>query len=273
MLTWRELRGLIITLTSGEAHHASDKSIKAVLSAILSRDSDAVCVASQGLLEQTVMVDRVPMSRLRAMEDKRWWYALAAEENIPIPPILRECDNGRVVSHAPLDPDTMYILKPHNGMGGRGVELRKGNDLPPCTKDYVVQKRLVDCNVNVVRHFRVVTLFDGTVFAIYDLRSRRRTAVVSNGGTQQLCERNQCSDMNPASITALNRLVTKLSEVHGRRMSDIVSVGWDVMLDCDTLNSRVDAYVLEGNIFHSALFEGSLVTAYKRHVDRYVARR
>ena len=43
------------------------------------------------------------------------------------------------------------------------------------------------------------------------------------------------------------------------------------MLDCDTLSGRINAYVLEGNVLHSALFPGDgLAAEYRRHVDRYL---
>ena len=270
MLTWRELRGLILIIVSFRAHTAPPRKIKAVIRALSSRDPDAMTNASEGLLEQTVMIGRVPLNQLFAMGDKRWWYNLSMLENIPNPPILRECVSGRVKEYATISPSTFYIVKVHNEFGGKGVDMRKGNDLPPCTKDYVVQRRLVDCNVDVTRHFRVTTLFDGTIFAVHDMRARKLTDIISNGGTQKLCNR-QCANMSVVSTNALHTLVNKLAEVHGRQMSNILSCGWDVMLDCDTLSGRMNAYVLEGNVLHSALFPGDgLAAEYRRHVDRYL---
>lgn len=274
MLTWRELRGLIIVLASGQVTKADPAHVWSTFASIFSSDTEAVANASESLLEQMVMVGVVPLRRLEAMFDKRWWYALAAEETIPIPPILRECTRGRIVSHGAVDPATLYIVKPHDGLRGIGIELRRGDDLPRCgTKEYVVQKRLVDCNVSVVRHFRVVTMFDGTLFAVFDMRARSAGRVISNGGSVYTCTRAVCQDLSPRSQDAITSLVEKLRGVHGRRMSDIVSVGWDVMLDCNASSGRVNAYVLEGNIMHSATFPGDgLTAAYRAKVDEYARR-
>ena len=273
MLTWREFRGIVIAACTADFNHRSDIMIKDTFWALFSRNSEAIADATHCCLEQYVMVGIVPLKRLMAMKDKRWWYTLAKYEDIPIPPIICECRKKKMIMYTKVNPNAQYIIKPHDAQRGVGIKLRRGDNLPTCTKDFIVQKQLVDCNVSTTRHFRVVTLFDGSLFAIFSIQVRDKSSIVSNiaNSHKYLCVRTMCNHLTLQSQRLLTSLVLHLQDVHRRKMPDILSVGWDVMMDCDSLSNAVNIYVLEGNIFHSATYPGNGMTAkYKHHVDRYL---
>jgi hypothetical protein len=123
----------------------------------------------------------------------------------------------------------------------------------------------------------VVTLWNGRIFIIYDLRaptSSQHISNVSGGGVPVECDvMFSCPDISEDARTVLQELTALLANVHHRRLPKIISIGWDVMLDC-TADGRASAYVLEGNIFHGAVFRAgstqNRAAEYKRIAREYV---
>lgn len=277
MITWREFCALVTSIVTAEKGDINRKIVMNTLRAIFSRDPDAMIWATEGFLEQFIMLNYVPFGLVRRMWYKQFWYDLAAEERIPLPPTVRVCRGGVVRDLAPIDPDVQYIYKPDKGMGGKTIRLLRGRDLPGCgSEDYVVQRQLVDCNLPVVRHFRLVTLWDGAIFAVYDMRARQPTQHVSNrssgGGVSNCGPGFDCPDLSEMGRRAASRLANQMAEVHSRRLPNVFSIGWDIMLDCE--DSETHAYMLEGNIFHGAVFDDtrdSKAAEYREHARRFEA--
>ena len=227
--------------------------------ATLSPHPCSTTLASQGYFVQFVQVGRVPNARLKEVCSKSFWETLAVQERLPMPSTVVTCMNGRKTYNAQLQSSSMYIYKPDNAWGGRGIKLVSGtqvHELPCNQDDYSIQQRLRDCSTGgKARSFRVITMFDGSVFRMYSVQAKSTSRVTSNFGTAHVCHHQVCDRVPTQGMHALQRLAQRLAQVHGHRLGDLFCIGWDCMLDCN--DEAMEAYVLEGNIFCSALLDGS----------------
>ena len=223
-----------------------------VCAALMSSDPNATTLASQGFLTQFVQVDRVPSERLNELGSKSFWIALCQREHLPMPETLLTCTNGTKVLHGVLNDDESYIFKPDASWGGRGVRIITGAEARqlPCSEDYSIQQRLSDCTTGgKARSFRVITLYNGSMFKMYSVQAQT-TRLTSNFGVAKACAATACN-IPVQGMEALQRLAVRLAHVHRQRLGDLFCVGWDCMIDCS--DEGITVYVLEGNIFCSAL--------------------
>ena len=154
-------------------------------------------------------------------------------------------------------------------MLGTNVEKIKGNKILKTLENQdnrIVQELLKDCYATgEARHFRFITLYDGTKFNIAELNSNKK--VMSNhgqGGITINCKNFNCDSLNNKQQKELNKMMEQLSKIHKDKFSVVFSIGWDIMLNCER-GDKIKAYCLEGNLIHSTWF-------YPENVDEKLRR-
>lgn len=169
-----------------------------------------------------------------------------------------------------------YVAKPDRG--GLGIGVRRVSGAHACellqsTSNLLIQESITDCS-GYARHFRYVTLCDGTQFALYELRNR--DAVASNhnnkGSSVTRCVDMLCPGISASDQNALNTLLKQLLVLHMAEFRTIFSIGWDIMLKC----KNGVAYALEGNVSHTTwywpeLVEDELLMSYRRKLVEHLS--
>lgn len=181
--------------------------------------------------------------------DKLDWEKEFNTRNIKTPKVYAYSEQGRVIMLDPLPPSDKFIVKPRKGMLGIGVKVLSAQQalmLLERQDDLIIQERIADCS-GLVRHYRVVTQSDGSVFTTIEMSND--TGAVSNygaGGKVVLCENGDCID-NVLVKKELTDITQSLAQMHiNSEYSKAFTIGWDVMIDCR--DGIPKAYCLEGNV-------------------------
>ena len=199
------------------------------------------------------------------LSDKVAMHAFLVSRDVPVPALYGYSTGPSYRSLLPLEEGVRYICKPRGGCLGAGVRVVTAADAVP--PDHLVQQRLRDCSSSGARHYRVVTMHDGRVFATYRLTQRDSQLAASNPGAGG---RVEVVDGVPELLAPV---VERLQRLHRASFAPVLSLGWDVMADCDDVEESVR--VLEFNFGHSAHFAGEteeLAAAYKAEARRWHAR-
>lgn len=219
----------------------------------------------------------------KMMNNKLYWNDTFSAEKIPHPTLIATKSNGKTSIKQYIQPDKNYIIKPVSGARGYGVEQISGVQAEQILetdqydlKNFLIQEKLFDCDVNRARHFRLVTLYSGQKFVLWRLEAPNAKNIVSNHGKQgkvEVCTNLKCTDLNAVQQEAIDHISNKLAKLHQRKYSDVVSIGWDLMINCESDN--IKAYCLEGNICCSVWFYGEhipdqLIENYKGIVTEFL---
>jgi len=197
-----------------------------------------------------------------ALSDKVTMHYFLASRDVPVPRLYGYSTGPTYLSLVPLEEGVTYICKPRGGCLGVGVRVVTAADAVP--PDHLVQQRLRDCSSSGARHYRVVTMHDGRVFATYRLTQPDAQIAASNHGAGGQVE---VVDGVPELLAPV---VEQLRRLHRASFAPVLSLGWDVMADCEEEAVRV----LEFNFGHSAHFAGEtaeLADAYKEEARRWHA--
>ena len=193
------------------------------------------------------------------MLDKIYWYNFFKENNIAHPEIIGYNRNNRIHIISKFNLSKEYICKPIIGTCGFNIKKVKGNQIMEILKNYkntLIQELLVDCNVDTSRHFRFVTLFDGSKFILWLMKTKSKKIIASNhanGGSVKLCKNFLCNDLGYLEQQKLNNFMENLSLIHRKKFPQILAIGWDIMIDCKH-KQNIKVYCLEGNICNSVWF-------------------
>jgi glutathione synthase/RimK-type ligase-like ATP-grasp enzyme len=169
--------------------------------------------------------------------------------NIPVPELYGYSDTkGNLITIKDIDPEKDYIIKPRYGCLGIDIYKSKGDIILKnnvMKSNMIIEELLKDCfNNSLARHYRVVTLYSGKIFTIIEL-SQTTNKIASNhanGGSGRIVYKVN---------SELEKLINKILHIHKLLWRDVFSIGWDVMINC---NKSINAYVLELNVGHSAIF-------------------
>jgi glutathione synthase/RimK-type ligase-like ATP-grasp enzyme len=210
----------------------------------------------------------VGYSLLSQTEDKLFMHQVFQRNNLLTPRLYAYSKtNKKVVYLHKIDDKETYIVKPRFGCLGNGILKVRGKYIKSFLQkrpNYLVQKFLKDCtNSNFARHYRINTLYDGTVIKVIQLSQRNAERIASNF----IQGSNITYEPVPKEIKNLIKKVSKFHKIH---LSNVLSVGWDLMLHCDTYVKH--AYVLELNIGHGAVHEESSkddIAHYISHAEKF----
>lgn len=188
--------------------------------------------------------------------DKLFWDKEFKKRNISTPKIYAYSINGKIIQLHPLPQEKEFIIKPRHGMLGMGVKIVPYKDVISKLSEndnLIVQEKLIDCHGDV-RHYRVITRSDGSIFEIFRLTAK--TGIASNhgaGASVVKCEYGDCIE-DTVERKVLLDMATKLSNMHLEKeySNSTYTIGWDVIIDCRQL--RPIAYCLEGNLNNSSWF-------------------
>lgn len=206
--------------------------------------------------------------------DKLDWEKVFNKCNIKTPKIYAYSEQGRVIILEPNPPAEKLIVKPRKGMLGLGVQALSWPEsirLLSNQDDLIIQERIEDCS-GLVRHYRVVTQSDGTIFTTIEMSNDK--GEVSNygaGGKVIICENGSCID-NIMVKKELDEITSSLLQMHiNSEYSKAFTVGWDVMIDCK--NGIPVAYCLEGNVPNASwlwpdLCPDNMIARYKESFKR-----
>ena len=203
-------------------------------------------------------------------EDKLYMHNVFIQENIPTPDLYAFSDaNGKWTMNPdhdqqqPFVDDATYIIKPRFGCLGNGVKTIKGKDVLKSKPNMLVQEFLQDCtNLNRPRHYRVVTMYDGTVFCTMQLSSLSNhndsiTSNLSQGTTVTF-------DPIPPEVDILS---SRVANFHKDKYPGVLSIGWDIMYECGNGTNPPRALVLELNVAHMAIHDKSPSSDIQRYLD------
>jgi hypothetical protein len=133
---------------------------------------------------------------------------------------------GEIIRLTHIPPGTRVVIKPRRGCLGKGVRFVSSDQLDKHLKDQ--PDLLVQEYVRANHMYRVITLWNGSVFRIY-------TFAPSPGVHQ--CQPRPSKNEPPPQV------ISTIGTVHRRDFPSLFSIGWDIMGD----------KVLEMNLGHSAL--------------------
>jgi glutathione synthase/RimK-type ligase-like ATP-grasp enzyme len=207
----------------------------------------------------------VPYELALSTEDKLYMHNVFVENNLNTPTLYAYSNEKEVIMVENFDEKETYILKPRYGCFGNDIEMIKGHEIHDHLKKkkhFLVQQFLKDCtNDNNARHYRVVTMYNGDIFAILQLSQKDSTKIASNmvkGSTNT-------NDPIPQEIHELSERAASFHKENYK----VMSIGWDIMLDC---NGFKKAYILELNVGHSILRETSStdeIVRYKKYATDF----
>ena len=104
------------------------------------------------------------------------WDAFFQKYEIRTPLTYCICRKGALQCMNKPETGVTYVKKPINGLCGLGVERykyqsdEKNKALCVGDRDYIIQSFLKDCTSETSRHYRVSTLYDGSIFSIVEYR-------------------------------------------------------------------------------------------------------
>lgn len=210
------------------------------------------------------------------MDSKVYWWQKFNQRSIQCPQVYAYTINNKPTLVNTIHEDRMYVTKPINGGLGIDVYKLKGKDalrLIQTRNNVLVQEYLKDCNTKHIRHFRLVTLHDGTLFTGYKLETKNKNTIASNhanGGEVSSYKSLECIDEQ----SKLNEMIRQLRTLHHEEYNMIFSIGWDVMFHCDN-DDNITAYALEGNVGHSCWFwpgdiDDNIVLDYKSKLGNFL---
>ena len=182
-------------------------------------------------------------------ESKLEWAKIFNKYNVNHPKILYKCYDGELIENFQSE----MIFKPD--IGRLGNDIKKIDYVPKCKdRNWILQEMLKDCDSKTSRHYRIITLYTGELFCIYQLTANDSNKIASNhgqGGTGTLMYYNnkQLNDLH----TEIYNISDELSNINKSEFPFVFSIGWDVILHCK--NDDKIPYVLEGNFLHSTWFD------------------
>jgi hypothetical protein len=198
---------------------------------------------------------------IKKHESKLFWHTLFTNYNIEQPTLVTFKQNGLIkrCKNYYNDLNNEYIFKPNIGQFGLDIRKIKGSEIDSILQkedDFIVQKIVKDCFYkNGIRHFRFISLYNGSNYLIWQLSTN--THIISNhaqGSIVNLVYYKNKYFYNLSTIekNLLNDMMKNLSNLHKTEFADFFSIGWDIMFSCD--NGDIKAVCLEGNLVASIYF-------------------
>lgn len=214
---------------------------------------DALAKATSGSWWCGLYLFEKHMDVLLKYTSKLAWDAFFVKYDIRTPLTYCTCTDGVLnCSTAPTIGET-YVKKPVNGLCGLGVELytHKSNEeneaLCATKRDYLIQSFLKDCTSETSRHYRVSTLYDGSIFSIVEYNAQHKDQLSSNRYMGASTKTIWLKGDDPNKIDErLYQFSIRLAEAHQREFPMVICIGFDVMHHCERIQNKY--YALEGNL-------------------------
>lgn len=217
------------------------------------------------------------------MSSKLYWAKFFSVHGIPHPILyVSTCEGVRTI-HKKVDPESIYVQKPIRGSLGFNVKKVTGEEALRSPANTIVQQYINSCEPNKIRHFRFVTLFDGTPYRLkYNevlTKKHSKSEVSSNGASDSnkkiiVCKDFVCDNINHVMLPVY-KLMNMLLKVHKSEWPMVFSIGWDLALHCES-EDDAKCYVLEGNIMHSTwvypeeVMDPNVINDYKQRVKAFL---
>lgn len=212
------------------------------------------------------------------MNDKIFWYSFFKKNNVNHPKLIQYKKDNKIHRLEKIENEKYYICKPINGCLGANIFKIQGKDIDSYFKkdnNILVQDKLFDCLLGKARHFRLITLYNGSKFSLLSLKASDNTKLTSNyamGGSVHLCKNLHCEDLDDESHSKLNIMIDRLTELHKLYFSKVLHIGWDLMIDCED-KSNFEIYCLEGNlasgIWDAETMDTNVIADYKNLADDF----
>lgn len=184
---------------------------------------------------------------IKNLSSKLFWYNFFKKYNINHPKLyLYKLDN-RIYKKYSFEKNKDYIFKPIFGTRGYNIKLINEKNIGKYIEKYdnfIIQEKMNDCIFNDSTAYRVVTLYNGDIFNVY--RQSNKHNITSQAGYFVDCNISNCFPNNLIK-NKFNEIVNKLKNLHKIRFNKVISLGWDIMINCK--NEKVEVYCLEGNMF------------------------
>ena len=222
----------------------------------------------RGMLISGVYFGRLSIDNSKLC-DKLYWYDVFRKYKINTPEIYMDIDEtGKPNQRKQINNNDMYIAKPLRGTVGIGMHIMPGNEVAKFrNKNYIIQKLLVDCHIpkEDSRCYRYVTLYGGRKFILIE-KIKKNNKICNNSDIGNVCYYNHCHNLTDAENREMTKITNQLANLHKTEYNNILSIGWDIMIDCD--GKKFKMYVLEGNVFHDTyIFE--LTDRNKQFIKQY----
>ena len=187
------------------------------------------------------------------MSSKLYWVEVFKENEIPHPILyISTTENVRKI-HNSVYSEATYIQKPIHGALGFNIKKVTGEEALKSPNGTLIQQYLNNCETKKVRHFRFVTLFNGP-FRLKEVSSPSSKTKIASNSDPTAVEINSCDnfvcDNFKHQMIYINPVMEKLVKLHMSKYLMVFSIGWDLVLHCDSDDSDPTCYVLEGNIMH-----------------------
>lgn len=214
---------------------------------------DALAKATSGSWWCGLYLFEQHMDVMLEYTSKLAWDAFFQKYSIRTPLTYCTCEEHVLQCNTAPIKGVTYIKKPTNGLCGLGVERythkSEADNKALCAnnRDYLIQSFLKDCTSETSRHYRVSTLYDGSIFSIVEYTAKRKDQISSNrymgASTKTIWL------MGDPSSKVDNRLYDfsmQLAQAHKQELPMVICVGFDVMNHCE--KSQQKFYALEGNL-------------------------
>lgn len=195
--------------------------------------------------------------------NKLLWIDIFKKYNINHPKLIAYNHNDQIKYFENIDESMEYVVKPIYGFLGVNVKKIKGNqieDFLKNNKDFFIQQKLFDCVKNNYRFFRFVSSFKGNKLILIEYSSDKSFVPnVSHGGTKKMCLNLKCDSLSGNKIVneKMDKMMNDLANLHKKEFPNVISIGWDLMINCEDSSDKIKIYCLEGNAPHIAWDENS----------------
>lgn len=196
-------------------------------------------------------------------ENKLKWTYIFKKYNINHPKLYAYNYDGQIQFLENIDNSKEYVKKPIIGLLGVDVSKIKGNkvkDFLEKNNNVLIQEKLYDCIQKSARFFRYVTSYKGDqVILIEYISNNSFIPNTSHGGKYKICHDFKCESMstNPQLKEKMMLIMDKLTILHKNEFPKILSIGWDLMINCEKSCNEVKIYCLEGNSPHITWYQDS----------------
>jgi len=187
-------------------------------------------------------------SSCKLMLSKYFWYVYFNKQGIKHPIVYAHNDSlGVVRIERDVPSQEQVIVKPFYGAGGQDIQLKSFKEYYESQKECSM---LVQEYVKDYSHFRVLTSYDlktGCSHVFYIGEYRNPGSITTNreaGGKIFHCYDELCSNtLSRMNQEHLRNISHRLCTAHETDFTNMVFVGWDVLINDD----QSEPYVLEGN--------------------------
>lgn len=194
-----------------------------------------------------------------ALENKLVAKNIFESHGINVPPNIAVCDPVCRKIKTDVYHKGPYIHKAVKGACGNSIKLENVIQVGKTMSEHSFYEQRLNSCASLVTDYRVVTLYDGTLFSVFKKEACDPNARSSSASAGQ----SQWTDVTLSPDPFLRLALEKLPQMHKVEFPEIFAIGFDVMCHDNQY------FVLEGNV---GAAHWTYTTKYDEQIMQYVTK-